>query len=94
MIEIIWTESALSDLRAIREYIARDSIYYAEKFVDDIFYAVQRLEQFPESGHIVPEKGVSNIREIKFSSYRIIYHIRNKSVYIVTIVHGGRNINL
>ena len=37
MIEVKWTQPALDDLRVIRDYIARDSSYYAQKVVDEAF---------------------------------------------------------
>lgn len=91
MSEIIWTQVALDDLAGIRDYIARDSLYYAEKFVDDVFTAVERLEQFPESGRKVPERNDQNFREIIFGMYRIIYRLVRDNVYIVTVVHGKRD---
>ena len=91
MSKVIWTQNALDDLAGIQEYIARDSVYYAEKFVDDAFNAVERLETFPESGRMVPERYEPDFREVIFGSYRIIYKIINDDVYIVTMIHGKRN---
>lgn len=34
--KIEWTEPALSDLESIREYIRKDSEYYATRFVDGL----------------------------------------------------------
>ena len=91
MSRITWTQSALDDLAGIRDYIARDSVYYAEKFVDGAFSAVERLERSPESGRIVPERNDPNLREIIYGSYRIIYKLVIRNVYIVTMVHSRRN---
>jgi len=91
MSQIIWSQSALDDLAGIQEYIARDSAYYAEKFVDDAFLAVERLKEFPESGRIVPERNNPDFREIIFGSYRILYKLIDKDVYIVTIMHSRRD---
>jgi len=91
MSRIFWTQAALDDLEGIRDYIARDSVHYAKKFVDDAFDAVGRLEMFPESGRMVPERYSPEFREVIFGSYRIIYKIVNCDVYIVTIIHGKRN---
>ena len=33
MSTVIWTQTALDDLAAIKEYIARDSVHYADKMV-------------------------------------------------------------
>jgi len=91
MSKVTWTQTALDDLEGIRDFIARDSVYYAEKFVDDAFNAVERLEMFPESGRMVPERYSPGFREIIFGSYRIIYKIIDGDVYIVTMIHGKRN---
>ena len=91
MSKVIWTQTALDDLSGIQEYIARDSVYYAEKFVDDAFRAVERLVMFPESGRMVPERYSPDFREVIFGSYRIIYKIIDGDVYITTMIHGKRN---
>ena len=39
MNKVFWTPSAIDDLANIREYIARDSVYYADKFADEVFKA-------------------------------------------------------
>jgi plasmid stabilization system protein ParE len=90
MSDVIWTQAALDDLSVIQDYIARDSVYYAEKFVDDAFKATERLSIFPESGRIVPERSDPDFREIIFGSYRIIYKIVGDDVNIVTMIHGKR----
>lgn len=60
----------MADLEGIRDYIGRDSEYYASRFVERIIEAVESLEKFPEMGRIVPEADDKNIREILFSNYR------------------------
>ena len=46
--KVIWTYEASADLEAIAEYIARDSGYYAERTVEKIIIAVEKLDKFPE----------------------------------------------
>jgi plasmid stabilization system protein ParE len=36
MVEIIWTPFALEDLQSIYDYIAKDSTYYANRFIDKL----------------------------------------------------------
>ena len=55
MAEIVWTKPALDDLNEIAEYIALDKVSAAQKLVEKVFSAVERLEQFPESGRYPPE---------------------------------------
>ncbi len=56
MVKIVWSKTALLDLKNIFDYIAKDSKYYAVRFVDRIIVSVDQLENFPYSGRIVPEK--------------------------------------
>lgn len=46
--KIEWTEPSLSDLENIRDYIRKDSEYYAARFVERIIEIVETLEKFPE----------------------------------------------
>lgn len=46
--KIRWTEPALSDLKSIRDYIKRDSEFYATRFVEKIIEVVESLETFPK----------------------------------------------
>ena len=90
MSTVKWTQTALDDLDGIKEYIARDSVYYAEKFEEDAFNATENLELFPEMGRIVPERNDPNFRELIMGSYRIMYKFDSDYCYVVTMIHGKR----
>ncbi|MCL1884297.1 MAG: type II toxin-antitoxin system RelE/ParE family toxin [Defluviitaleaceae bacterium] len=90
MMDVVWTPSALGDLNKIKEYIARDSVHYANKFAEGAFTATEHLAVFPKRGRIVPEYQNPNIREIGHGSYRIIYEMVDDEVFVVAIVHGRR----
>ena len=90
MARIIWSPNASDDLESICEYIAIDSKYYARLFAKQVIKAIERLIVFPESGRIVPEYNLRNIREIIYQNYRIVYRVKSETVEIVTIVHGAR----
>ncbi len=92
MAQINWTNQALADLEAIGNFIARDSPSFAQVFVNRVFSSVERLENFPYSGRIVPEIGQDNIREIIFGSYRIVYLVNSDRVNILTIFHSSRQL--
>ena len=57
MTRVIWAPQAIQDVEAIRAYVARDSARYADLVVERIIAAVERLENNPRSGRIVPEVG-------------------------------------
>ena len=90
MAEVRWTTQAADDLELIAEFIAHDSPHYASLFVVDVLTAVERLERFPESGRIVPEKNDPKVREIILGNYRIVYRRRADVAEILTIHHGAR----
>jgi plasmid stabilization system protein ParE len=48
MVQIIWTQRALTDLNSIAEYIASDSEYAAGKFVKELIKKAQVLLSVPE----------------------------------------------
>ena len=75
MIDVKWTEPALDDLKAIRDYIARDSSYYAQKVVDEVFNKTDNLSMWPNMGRKVPEENDPTIRGLSHYSYRIIYQM-------------------
>ena len=52
---IVWTETAIEDLRNLHGYIAKDSDLYARSFVERIILAAERLSDFPRMGRMVPE---------------------------------------
>lgn len=91
MAKIVWTELAVEDLQAIYDYIARDSVFYAGRFVDQLVERVDILIENPEAGKIVPEFEHVNLRELIEGSYRIIYHIKSSNtIGIVRIHHSAR----
>ena len=61
---VIWSPQSLQDLESIRDYVADDSAAYADLVVRRIVAAVERLHLFPESGRVVPERDVPEIREV------------------------------
>ena len=88
--KLVWTDPSIEDLRSIRDYIARDSEYYAIDLIEQLILAAERLVEFPRLGRAVPEAHDANIRELFCENYRIIYRIARERVEILTVVHGSR----
>ena len=92
--KLIWTDPSIEDLRAVRDYIGRDSDYYAADLVEQVVLSVERLLRFPKLGRVVPEAQDENIRELVHKNYRIIYRIAGERIEILTIVHGSRDLTI
>ena len=90
---IDWSPLALERVESIAGYIAEDDPVAAERWVVELFESVERLSDFPDSGRVVPEVGLSRIRELIFGSYRVIYTVSDK-VEILTVRHGRQLLRL
>ncbi|MBI5676485.1 MAG: type II toxin-antitoxin system RelE/ParE family toxin [Nitrospirae bacterium] len=86
---------ASEDLFAIYRYVAiNDSPAKAEHLLGNIHKAMTSLETMPSRGNYPPEMerwGISDFREIFFKPYRIIYEIKDKSVFVHAVLDGRRN---
>ncbi|MGQ0816118.1 MAG: type II toxin-antitoxin system RelE/ParE family toxin [Gemmatimonadota bacterium] len=88
MTRLVWTEEAIADLEAIRDFIARTSPHYGNVVVARLVEAVDRVTEFPRSGRVVPELQREDLREIIHGLYRIVYRLRDQdSVAEVTTVN-------
>lgn len=88
--KVEWTDPAWDDLAEIAEYIARDSVYYAAAFVEEIRESAASLAAFADRGQIVPEHDDPSVRELLVKSYRLIYKLSDKKVTILAVIHGAR----
>jgi addiction module RelE/StbE family toxin len=92
MVNIIWTEYAIEDLRLIHEYISKDSKRFADRLVEKIIERVDQLENFIKSGRVVPEFNSEAIRELIEGNYRIVYKISPNQIAIIRIHHAARQL--
>ncbi len=87
---------AEKDIFEIYNYAARnDSPGRADKLFNNLQKTCLSLELMPERGHVPPELeriDVIEYLEIHFKTYRIIYQIRNKDVYIHCVLDGRREL--
>ena len=90
MVEIKWTNPAKNDLKDIIKYLSKDSSKYGNYFLLRILEKIEDLVEFPKIGRIVPEFGDTNLRELIFQKYRIIYKLYEDIIEIVRIIHGSR----
>jgi len=95
MVKVVWTNQGIQDLNDIGEYIAHDSERYAREVVQTLFESVQLLESHPKAGRIVPEYGLTHLRELIRGSYRVVYRIVDKNrIDIITVHHSARMLKI
>ncbi len=93
--EVRITNVALDDLYTIYRYVAiNGSPGKAEHLLDNIHKTMTSLGTMPARGNHPPEMqrwGIFDFREVFFKPYRVIYEIRNKTVFIHAVLDGRRN---
>lgn len=92
---IAFTESALADLEELRAWYVEQGVpEVGQRFVAEIFAQVERLSEFPESGRIVPEFGLSAVRELLHPPFRVVYRIGTDKVWVVRVWRSERLLKL
>lgn len=90
--KVLWTDSAVSQLQAIHDYLAQTSPDYALRIVDRLTRRSIQIAAFPNSGRMVPECGRKEIREVIEGRYRIIYLIDVTQVQVLAVIHDARDL--
>ena len=69
---IAWSQEANDNLVDIEDYIARDSLERAIRFIDALItHTEEMLSDNPRAGRVVPEIGNHDIRELIYRGYQI-----------------------
>jgi toxin ParE1/3/4 len=88
---ISFAASAVNDLEGIRAwYIELEVPEVGERLLQEVIAAVERLEDFPESGRVVPEFGVAQLREVIHPPFRIVYRLDKDRVRVVRVWRSER----
>jgi toxin ParE1/3/4 len=89
------SEGAERDLKELHEYLRRhDSPESADYVLERIEQVFASLAQTPDRGNWPPELlalGIREFREVFFKPYRIFYLVDGKSVNVILIADGRRN---
>ena len=88
-----WTHRARADLKAIHDYIDRESRQNAQAVVQEILRRAGSLDVAPRMGRVVPELQEPELREISAYSWRILYRLHDDDLFIVTLVHQRRHLD-
>ena len=91
--KVLWTENAIEDLLAIKEYISEDSPDRAESWILELFNSGESLVSLSTRGRIVPEFKQADLRELLIDNYRLVYRIKKASIEIITVFEAHRLLN-
>ena len=89
-----WSDQAKADLKAIHDYIARDSTHYAKQVTRELVDKADGLAELPRIGRVVPELGDENVREIPAYSYRVLCEIKTgDAIVVLAVIHKRRDLS-
>jgi toxin ParE1/3/4 len=79
------------DLEDVADYIARDSPRQALRVLQLLRKRMEEIAQKPRMYQLRPEIG-SDARLASIGNYVILFRIRENTVRIERVLHGGRNL--
>ena len=85
-----FTPTGRAQFLAALSAIHRKNPTAAARFRQRAEQALRRLEQFPESGRVVPEFPDLPYREVIVSPYRFFYRMQEATVWVVAVWHGAQ----
>ena len=87
-----WTDTAIEHLEAIQAYIVKTSPDYALRVVDRLIRRSEQIAEFPESGRMVPELEIRQIREVLEAPFRIVYYIKPGQIDVLAVLHSAQQV--
>lgn len=85
-----FTPSTRTQFLSALSYIRQDKPSAAINFRNKAEEILRRLEDFPESGRIIPEFPELLYREVIIRPYRFFYKIKGDNVWIVAVWHSAQ----
>jgi plasmid stabilization system protein ParE len=86
-----FAEPAQVAYEAAINYVLEQNGFAAERFVEDVDAAIERVCRFPESGSVIREYLKGPFRQFIVKRYRFIYRLDGDVVLIVAVWHGAQN---
>ena len=87
---VVWSPRAIRRATEAALFITEENPGAGAEWTRGLFDSVRPLAQFPEMGRVVREVGRSEIREIMFRGYRVVYRVAPRFVEVLTVRHGKR----
>jgi toxin ParE1/3/4 len=91
-VKIVWSPLAVDRVAEIVAWISKDRPVAAAKLAEELFSAVERLVDFPESGRNVVEIEQPDVRQLTHKGYRIIYRPNTDSIEVLTVRHSRQEL--
>ena len=88
--KVRFTEGTRRQFLAALAYLRADKPEAASRLRQRAEKILRRLEQFPESGRVIPEFPELPYREVVVSPYRFFYRFKGEIIWVVAVWHGAQ----
>jgi plasmid stabilization system protein ParE len=92
MTSYILAPEALQDLQELWGHIATENLDAADRVIDTLFAAFERLAAMPGLGHRREDLTDRPLRFWTVDAYLVIYRAERTPIEIVAVTRGGRDI--
>jgi toxin ParE1/3/4 len=89
---VIRSPQARLDLSEIADFIARDSVDAALRFLDEVDNVLKKLADFPGLGRSRDELG-PGLRSFPAGNYVLFYRATAEAIDLVRVLHGARDLD-
>jgi plasmid stabilization system protein ParE len=83
---------ALQDLQDIWDFVALDNVNAADQSEDEFFSAFEKLARQPRMGHTRLDLTDRDVRFWPVGSYLTVYRQLPKTLEVIAVLHGSRDI--
>ncbi len=88
MLELVWSQMALSDLLAIIDYISDDNPDAAQNLKENISEKALNLIQFPNMGKSGRVAGTREL--VTAANYVLVYQVSESHIRILRVLHAAQ----
>lgn len=88
----VLSPDALQDLQDIWDFVSLDNVSAADQLQDEFFDAFEKLARLPRMGHVRPDLTERDVLFWPIGSYLVIYRQIQRTLEIVAVLHGARDI--
>jgi len=94
-VEIVWSKSALLMLAELHEYLNKDSISLADKYLRELQLSLDKLENHPEACAKCRNEKLAEkkYRCCNFKNHFVVYLFLDNVVSILAVIHASRSSN-
>lgn len=85
---IIWSAAAKADLGRLYDFLAEVDQVAADKVLDRLLEAPERLLPFPRRGSRLSEFGLREVRELRVGRYLVRYELSELDIRVLRLFHA------